>query len=72
MSETVRYTRLLDASHRGQIVKSVGRKSYEYDPSHGWVRSGILLHYFSDTSDTYGMYEDVSEEVALSAIRLAL
>jgi len=65
---TSTYYRLLDAAHDGVIVKTDGRLHYEYDPVKGWVRSGILLHYEWPESETYGMYEEITEAQANKAI----
>lgn len=65
------YYKLLDKDHYGQIIKADGRKQYEYDLStNQWVRSGIMLHYFSDESETYDMYEEISEKDALEQIEI--
>ena len=61
----MRYFRLLDKEHEGIIVKAEGRLQYEFDPSAGWVRSGILSDYFCDWDPLYDMYEEISEEEAL-------
>lgn len=65
------YYRLLDPAHENIIVKAEGRVQYEYEKEKGWVRSGIMLHYFSDESPTYGQYEEISEEVAFNIIKAA-
>lgn len=64
----MKYYRLLDHEHKGTIVRAEGRVYEEHVPQKGWVRSGILIHYFWPDSDTYGMCEEISETEALSSI----
>lgn len=60
-----KYTKLLDKTHKNEVVMSEGEKSYEYVHGRGWVRSSILLDYFCDESDTYDMYEEITEVEAM-------
>jgi hypothetical protein len=64
----MRYYRLLDPKHKGTIVRGAGKIQEQFFPGKGWLRSGILLHYFSPESDTYDMYEEISEADALASI----
>lgn len=57
------YYKLLDIKHQGTIVRTMGRKQEIYDSAKKvWVRTGIMLEYFSDESDTYDMYEEIDEK----------
>ena len=57
------YYKLLDKKHQGAIVRTMGRKQEIYDLTQKkWVRTGIMLEYFSDESDTYDMYEEIDEK----------
>lgn len=58
------YYKLLDNAHLNMVVKADGRVQHEYIKGQGWVRSGIMLEYFCDESDTYNMYEEISEQEA--------
>lgn len=67
----IRYFRLTDKQHLNRIVKSEGRKQFVFnEKTQSWVRSGIMIHYFSDESDTYGMFEEITEAEALSQLRV--
>ena len=56
------YFRLLDEAHRNMIVRAKGREQEMYDAEKKvWLQTGILLHYFSDDSDRYDMYEEIAE-----------
>lgn len=56
------YYRLLDEKNKGKIVKADGRFQYELDSKNKtWIRSGIMLDYFSDESDKYNMFVELSE-----------
>lgn len=64
------YFRLLDRKNRGIIAKADGRIHHEYDrEKKEWVRSGVMIEYFCDESDTYGMYEEITEKEAMSLIQ---
>lgn len=62
------YFKLLDTEHRDTVVRAAGRSQQQFIPGRGWVESGILLRYFCDESETYGAYEEISEEDALKLI----
>jgi len=63
------YYRLLNRANHGQIVKGEGRNNFEFDADkQEWVRSGIMLDYFWPESDTFEMYEEISEEEAMKSI----
>ena len=62
------YYRLLDPKHKNTIVRAEGRSQQQHIPDKGWVESGIMISYFSDESDTYGMFEEISEADALASI----
>ncbi|HMM32985.1 MAG TPA: hypothetical protein PKB13_14540 [Clostridia bacterium] len=64
------YYRLNDASRKGMIVRAdSAEEQYRFVPDKGWVRSGVMLHYFSPESPTYDMYEEISEKEALALIQ---
>lgn len=65
----MKYYRLEDPNHKGTIVRAEGNIQEEYVPKKGWVRSGLLLHYFWPESDTYDQFEEISEAEALAAIQ---
>lgn len=55
------YYQLLDKKNKGKIVKADGRFQYEFNrDSKIWIRSGIMLDYFSDESDKYNMFVELS------------
>lgn len=62
------YYRLLDKLNKNTVVKADGRNQQQLIKGKGWVRSGIMIDYFSDESDTYNMYEEISEKEAMSII----
>lgn len=62
------YFKLLDPKHENTIVRAEGRSQQQHIKGRGWVESGIMLHYFSDESDTYDEYEEISEDEALKII----
>lgn len=62
------YYKLLDQKHVNTVVRAEGRSQQQFIPDRGWVESGIMLHYFSDESDTYNEYEEISETEALKII----
>lgn len=67
----LRYYRLTDNQHLNRIVKAEGRKQYIFNENERkWVRSGIMIQYFSDESDTYDMFEEITEEEALSQLKV--
>ncbi len=59
------YYKLLDPRHKNAVVRTEGRSQQQFIPGRGWVESGIMMRYFSDESELYGSYEEVSEEEAL-------
>lgn len=62
------YFKLLDPAHENTVVRAEGRSQQQFIPGRGWVESGIMIRYFSDESETYGSYKEVSEEEALKLI----
>lgn len=63
------YVLLIDKENFGTIVRCNGRKQFEFDKEKGsWVRSGILLDYFTDSSPLYEMYKEISEEEAMKLL----
>jgi len=62
------YFKLLDPAHENTVVRAEGRSQQHFIPGRGWVESGIMIRYFSDESETYGSYEEISEEEALKLI----
>ena len=58
-----RYLLLKDREHAGQIVRVVGRVQQEY-LGNKWVDSAIMMHYFTDISPLYDLYEEITEEEA--------
>lgn len=60
----MKYFKLLDPKHENVIVRANGRIQHEFVKGKGWVRSGIMIEYFCDESDTYGMYEEIAEQEA--------
>jgi hypothetical protein len=60
------YYKLLDNNNYGTIVSANGRLQYKYKPKEAqWIRSGVMLHYFSDESDRYGLYEEITTAEAM-------
>ena len=62
-----KYIKLLDRNHKNQVVRADGRFQQEYEDGK-WIRSAILLDYYTDTSPLYNMYEDITEEEAIMLI----
>lgn len=62
------FYRLTDPANENTIVRANGRSQQQFIPDRGWVESGIMLRYFCDESDTYGMYEEISEQEALKLV----
>lgn len=64
------YVLLIDKKNFGTIVRCNGRYQFEFDKEKGsWIRSGILLDYFTDSSPLYEMYIEISEEEAMRMIK---
>lgn len=63
-----KYFRLLDKVHKNTVVRANGRDQQQFIKEKGWVQSGIMIDYFSDESNTYDLYEEISEKTALSLI----
>lgn len=62
------YYQLLSPKHKGIIVRADEAHHQKYDPDRGWVDSGIMIHYFSDESDFYGNYVEISESEAMEIV----
>lgn len=59
------YYRLLDHKYYGLIVRSAqGKEEYYNTEDHQWYETGVMIRYYSDESDQYGMYEEVTEKEA--------
>ena len=58
--------RLLDEENMDVIVKSCGRKNYEYvfGDNSRWKRTG-LIEYYTEGSIKYEKYDEISKEIAL-------
>ncbi len=66
--ESTTYYRLLAPVHKGIIVRATPDERHQYVYGKGWVRSGIMLHYFLPDGDHYERYEEISEAEALASI----
>lgn len=68
--EKSKYFKLLDEENFNVIVKSCGRKCYEYiyGENPRWIRTGMIA-YFDNDSNKFEKYEEVSEELALEYIK---
>jgi len=64
----VTYYKLNDYDNRGTVVKSEEGKSFKYDKSRGWVRTGLMSQYMFPESPVYGSYDEVSEAEANNLI----
>lgn len=62
----MKYYRLLDKEKNGTIIKIENQSQYEFDSVKGWVLTSIMLRYWSDMSDFYDMYEEISEKEAVA------
>ena len=63
------YYKLKDTIRKGMIVRADSSEAqYRFVPEKGWVRSGVMLHYFSPESPTYDLFEEISEQEALAQI----
>jgi len=64
------YHRLLGHRYYGFIVRlSHGKEEYYNTEDQQWYETGIMICYYSDESDQYGMYEEVTEKEAQEAIK---
>jgi hypothetical protein len=66
----VKYVKLLDNAHKNTVMRAGvdGIGYYKYTKACGWVRSSLMLDYFCDESDTYDMYEEITEAEAMRLI----
>jgi hypothetical protein len=62
------YYKLLSPKHKDTIVRTEGRSQQQYISGKGWVDSGIMIQYFSDESDFYGNYTEISESEAMEIV----
>lgn len=60
----MRYFLLKSVRDIGKVVKNDGQKNYIYKPEKGWVRSGIMSHYFLPFGIYFEQYEEITEEEA--------
>lgn len=67
----MRYFLLKSERDKGKIVKGEDRKHFEYIPERGWVRSGIMTHYFLPFGIFFEQYEEITEEEANKLINKA-
>lgn len=58
------FYRLLDFKNNNTVVRAEGRSQQQYILGRGWIESGIMIEYFCDESDTYNMYEEITEQQA--------
>jgi hypothetical protein len=56
-----KYVRLLDKTHKNEVVMLDGKDHRRYIKDRGWVQSSIMIGYHCDESDTYDMYEEITE-----------
>ena len=64
------YYRLLDQTYNGFIVRSKNRKDEYFNADDkSWHETGLMVRYYSDESDQYGMYEEITEKEALETIK---
>ena len=66
------YYELKDCSHSGMIIrknKENRREHYYNKKSKNWEPIGIMIRYFWPESDTFEMYEELSEEEVLRMIK---
>jgi len=66
----MRYFKLTDKANKGMILRAEGNYVESYRKERGWVRDGIMIRYTFPESETYDMYEEISEEEALKAIKM--
>lgn len=63
----MKYYKLTDKEHRDMVVRIGGGVSETYYEGE-WRRSAIMVHYFTDISDRFGMFEEITEKEALELI----
>lgn len=64
-----KYYQLLDHKYNGLVVRSGnGKEEYYNTDDKQWHETGVMIRYYSDESDQYGMYKEISEKEALEAI----
>ena len=61
------YVKLLDRRHKNQVVRADGVFQQEYEDGK-WIRSAILLDYYTDISPLYDMYEEITEKEAIELL----
>ncbi len=64
--DKIRYLRLTDYDHRGEIVKQEGRKFFLMNKD-SMVRIGLGPYFYPDAPE-FECYEEISEEEALKSI----
>lgn len=64
----MKFLLLKSSRDNGKVIKADGRKHYEYDTQNGWVRSGIMTHYYLPYGDYYDQYDEITEEEAMKLI----
>ena len=62
-----KYVKLLDRSHKNQVVRADGGFQQEYEDGK-WIRSAILLDYYTDISPLFEMYEYITEKEAIELL----
>ena len=67
MSDNIRYLQLTDIDHKGEIIKQIGRKFYDYVEGN-WIRRGINIGYFLPEAPEFECYKIIPESEALKAL----
>lgn len=64
------FYRLLDSDYFGTIVKVFGKDVFRFDRElKDWKETGLMILFYSDESDKYGLYEEITEEQAEKYIK---
>lgn len=67
------YYRLLDSDFFGTIIKISGSDAFRFDTEkQEWRDTGMMILFYSDESDKYGLYEEISEKEAKEYVRRIL
>ncbi|MBL1225377.1 hypothetical protein [Enterococcus sp. BWR-S5] len=66
------FYRLLDSDYFGTIIKVSGKNVFRFDLElNDWKETGLMILFYSDESDKYELYEEISEEQANDFIKEA-
>jgi len=62
------YYKLLAPKHKGTVVRADGETQQKYVAGNGWIETGVMMQYFSDESDFYDNYIEITESEAMEIV----